>query len=82
MDRRPPLLNAFTGTSDNVALAVAQAEETAGAWLLEQNPRVLHQTTSLAYGGETWAYVITISWVVSDDVAPSLNGARRAVRHE
>lgn len=64
MDRRPPLLIAFPGVAPLPADAVAVAEETAGKWLLDQNPHVVSQSTVLTFGDGQWCYVLTFVWTV------------------
>lgn len=70
--RRPPLLIAFPCARTSPEEAIAYASEQAGAWLQEQNPRLLSMSTNLTYAADLWCYVITIAWVIDDEllVAP------------
>ena len=67
MNRKPPLLFAFVGTDEHLPdKAVEHAEDAAGAWLQEQNPRILGFSTDLTYAAGLWCFVITITWTTSD----------------
>ncbi len=64
---KPPLLFAFVGMDERLPdKAVSIAEDAAGAWLQEQNPRILGFSTDLTHADGLWCFVITITWTTSD----------------